>query len=72
MPSRSARIRGATSSPAATPKPIRNAELTITRIGTTGGDALKGAGRTVSRSVQLRQAHEGFFPRLMGKELAVA
>ena len=50
---------------------IESAGLPVTRIGTTGGNALLGAGRTVTLA-ELRQAHESFFPRLMGKELAVA
>jgi phosphoribosylformylglycinamidine synthase len=41
------------------------------RIGTTGGNALRGGGWEVPLA-ELRRAHEGFFPKLMGKELAVA
>ncbi len=51
------------------PETIRAAGLPMTRIGTTGGDAIIGAGRTVSLG-ELRRAHEAFFPNLMGRELA--
>jgi phosphoribosylformylglycinamidine synthase len=37
-------------------------------IGTTGGDAVEGHGFTASLA-ELRAAHEGFFPQLMGSEL---
>jgi phosphoribosylformylglycinamidine synthase len=37
-------------------------------IGTTGGDAIEGPGFRASLA-DLRSAHEGFFPRLMGSEL---
>jgi len=38
------------------------------RIGTTGGDVVEGPGFRASLD-DLRAAHEGFFPRLMGSEL---
>jgi phosphoribosylformylglycinamidine synthase len=38
------------------------------RIGTTGGDAVRGPGFSVAIA-DLRTAHEDFFPKLMGKEL---
>jgi phosphoribosylformylglycinamidine synthase len=37
-------------------------------IGTTGGDAVAGPGFSASLA-DLRAAHEGFFPKLMGSEL---
>ena len=37
-------------------------------VGTTGGDAVQGTGFRASLS-DLRAAHEGFFPKLMGTEL---
>jgi phosphoribosylformylglycinamidine synthase len=37
-------------------------------IGTIGGDAIEGPGFRASLA-DLRSAHEGFFPRLMGSEL---
>jgi phosphoribosylformylglycinamidine synthase len=51
------------------------AQLFTVPIGTTGGDALLfdliGRGGRQSVSLQdLRAAHEGFFPSLMGSELA--
>ncbi|HEY6048627.1 MAG TPA: phosphoribosylformylglycinamidine synthase subunit PurL [Sphingomicrobium sp.] len=49
-------------------------ELFATDIGTTGGDALMITSSTLGTSqsiplADLRAAHEGFFPRLMGSEL---
>ena len=50
------------------------AQLFTVPIGTTGGDALvfdllgRGGPQSVSLA-DLRAAHEGFFPRLMGSEL---
>ncbi len=46
-------------------------EVPVTRVGTTGGSSLHVAGDAVPLE-GLRRAHEGFFPRLMGKELQVA
>ena len=49
----------------------------IVAIGTTGGDALvfdlvdRGGPQTVSLA-DLRAAHEGFFPKLMGADAALA
>ena len=37
-------------------------------IGTTGGDAVEGPGFRATLA-DLRAAHEGFFPKLMGTEL---
>jgi len=48
---------------------IQAAGFPMTRIGTTGGDALRGAGRDVPLA-ELRQAHEGFFPALMEATIA--
>jgi len=42
--------------------------LFAARIGTTGGEAVEGPGFNASLA-DLRAAHEGFFPRLMGSEL---
>jgi phosphoribosylformylglycinamidine synthase len=42
------------------------------RIGSTGGDALVLPGGRSMPLAQLRRAHEDFFPKLMGNELAVA
>ena len=50
---------------------IQAAGFPMTRIGTTGGKAITGAGRTVPLD-ELRAAHEGFFPNLMRGEPAVA
>jgi phosphoribosylformylglycinamidine synthase len=44
------------------------ANIFAARIGETGGDAVAGPGFTVSLT-DLRAAHEGFFPKLMGSEL---
>ncbi|WP_324749514.1 phosphoribosylformylglycinamidine synthase subunit PurL [Sphingomonas sp. LY54] len=49
---------------------IQAAGFPMTRIGTTGGKAITGAGRTVPLD-ELRAAHEGFFPNLMRGEPAV-
>jgi phosphoribosylformylglycinamidine synthase len=46
-------------------------DVPLARIGTTGGSSLDVAGDAVPLE-DLRRAHEGFFPRLMGKELDVA
>jgi phosphoribosylformylglycinamidine synthase II len=45
--------------------------IPMVRIGSTGGNALQGAGRTVSLD-ELRRAHEGFFPNLMGPDAGLA
>jgi phosphoribosylformylglycinamidine synthase len=50
---------------------IQAAGFPMTRIGTTGGKAITGAGRTVPLD-ELRAAHEGFFPNLMRGEPTVA
>jgi phosphoribosylformylglycinamidine synthase II len=50
---------------------IQAAGFPMTRIGTTGGKAITGAGRTVPLD-ELRAAHEGFFPNLMRAEPPVA
>ena len=53
------------------------AKLFAVTIGTTGGDALifdlidRGGAQTVSLA-ELRAAHEGFFPNLMGADAALA
>ena len=46
-------------------------EVPVARVGTTGGSSLQVAGDAVPLE-DLRRAHEGFFPRLMGKELQIA
>ena len=49
------------------------AGLDIAFLGRTGGDAIADDDGSLSVPLDaLRSAHEGFFPRLMGKELAVA
>jgi phosphoribosylformylglycinamidine synthase subunit PurL len=53
------------------PEAIEAAGLPVRRIGTTGGRAISGAGRDVGLD-ELRDAHEGFFPRLMGADAALA
>jgi phosphoribosylformylglycinamidine synthase len=45
-----------------------NAKIFSAPIGQTGGDAIAGPGFTVGLA-DLRAAHEGFFPKLMGSEL---
>jgi len=50
---------------------IQAAGIPMHRIGTTGGDSIKGAGRAV-RLDALRAAHESFFPELMGADAAFA
>ena len=47
---------------------IQAAGIPMTRIGTTGGDALVLSGQSIPLT-DLRAAHEGFFPTLMGSEL---
>ena len=52
------------------------AQLFAVPIGTTGGDALvfdliDRGGRQSVTLAELRAAHEGFFPKLMGAELAL-
>jgi phosphoribosylformylglycinamidine synthase len=44
------------------------ANIFAARIGETGGDAVEGPGFSASLA-DLRAAHEGFFPKLMGSEL---
>src|SRR3546814_14997785 len=46
------------------PEAIEAAGIPVTRIGTTGGDALHMQAQQVTLS-DLRTAHEGFFPALM-------
>ena len=46
---------------------LAGASVPVARVGTTGGDGV--AGVTLDR---LRAAHEGFFPRLMGADAALA
>ncbi|PWG03959.1 phosphoribosylformylglycinamidine synthase subunit PurL [Sphingosinicella humi] len=53
------------------PETIQAAGFPMTRIGTTGGTAISGAGREVSLD-ELRRSHEGFFPQLMGADAALA
>src|SRR3546814_10582577 len=50
---------------------IQAAGFPMTRIGTTGGTAIRGAGREVPLA-ELSEAHEGFFPTLMGADAALA
>jgi hypothetical protein len=45
--------------------------VNVRRLGTTGGDSLRVNGSEISLE-KLRRVHEGFFPKLMGKELHVA
>jgi phosphoribosylformylglycinamidine synthase len=45
-----------------------NAKIFSAPIGRTGGDAIAGPGFTAGLA-ELRAAHEGFFPKLMGSEL---
>ena len=45
-----------------------SANIFAAAIGTVGGSAVKGPGFSISVS-ELRAAHEGFFPKLMGSEL---
>lgn len=47
---------------------IQAAGIPMTRIGTTGGEALVLGGKSIPLE-DLRTAHEGFFPTLMGGEL---
>jgi phosphoribosylformylglycinamidine synthase len=64
-----------TRSPEAVRAIANAAQLFAVEIGTTGGDAIvihsgaTGESNSVSLS-DLRQAHEGFFPKLMGSELS--
>jgi phosphoribosylformylglycinamidine synthase len=67
----------ATSDPANVRSLAEAAGLFAIPIGTTGGDALTfdligRGGRSAVSLAELRRAHEGFFPQLMGGELAVA
>src|SRR3546814_7946857 len=52
------------------PETIQAAGFPMTRIGTTGGASIRGAGRDVSLD-ELRRVHEGFFPGLMGADAAL-
>jgi phosphoribosylformylglycinamidine synthase len=49
----------------------RNAGIQYALLGHVGGKSIQGLEREI-RLVDLRYAHEGFFPQLMGGELAVA
>ncbi len=51
----------------------RQAGLEVVRLGVTGGNriASKGEGFSVTLA-ELRRAHEGFFPTLMGPDAALA
>ena len=53
------------------PETIQAAGFPMSRIGTTGGASIRGAGREVSLD-ELRAANEGFFPKLMGADAALA
>ncbi len=55
----------------ANPDAIASEGVTIARIGTTGGDMIKLADGAVALA-DLRTAHEGFFPTLMGADAALA
>jgi phosphoribosylformylglycinamidine synthase len=53
------------------PDALAGAPVPLTRIGTTGGSVLAGASRAVPLD-ELRAAHEGFLPTLMGADAAFA
>ncbi len=55
----------------ANPDGIASEGVAIARIGTTGGDMIKLADGAVALA-DLRTAHEGFFPTLMGADAALA
>jgi len=59
------RMLVATNDPEAVVAAATDANLFAARVGTTGGDAVKVAGNVVPLA-DLRTAHEGFFPKLMG------
>jgi phosphoribosylformylglycinamidine synthase len=50
----------------------RTAGIPAIKVGFTGGKELKFPGATDILLDDLRRAHEGFFPELMGGELAIA
>jgi len=58
----------ATNNPDAVIEAATAANIFAAPIGQTGGDSVEGPGFSVSIS-DLRAAHEGFFPKLMGSEL---
>jgi len=60
-----------TTDPAAVQAAASEATIFSAPIGKTGGDAVSGPGFSVSIA-DLRAAHEGFFPRLMGADAALA
>ncbi len=62
------RLLVSTSDPEAVVARASAANLFAARIGETGGDSVDGPGFSASLA-DLRGAHEGFFPRLMGSEL---
>ena len=62
------RILVATSDPDAVVARASAANIFSARIGQTGGSAVEGPGFSASIA-DLRAAHEGFFPRLMGSEV---
>jgi phosphoribosylformylglycinamidine synthase len=62
------RILVTTSDPDAVVARASASNIFAARIGETGGDSLEGPGFSASLK-DLRSAHEGFFPRLMGSEL---
>jgi phosphoribosylformylglycinamidine synthase len=57
-----------TTDPDAVTMQANAAQIYAVRIGTVGGDAIEGPGFRAGLS-DLRAAHEGFFPKLMGSEL---
>ena len=62
------RILVTTSDPDAVVARASAANIYSARVGQTGGDAIAGPGFSASLG-DLRSAHEGFFPKLMGNEL---
>ncbi|HVU30373.1 MAG TPA: phosphoribosylformylglycinamidine synthase subunit PurL [Sphingomicrobium sp.] len=62
------RVLVTTSDPDAVTARASAASIYSARIGETGGEAVEGPGFS-ARLGELRAAHEGFFPRLMGSEL---
>jgi phosphoribosylformylglycinamidine synthase len=59
----------ATANPEAVIAAATNANIFAARIGTIGGNSVRGPGFAVTLK-DLRAAHEGFFPKLMGSEVA--
>jgi phosphoribosylformylglycinamidine synthase len=62
------RILLTTTDPEAITMQANAAQIYAVHIGTTGGDSVEGPGFSASLA-DLRAAHEGFFPQLMGSEL---